>query len=193
MNLTVEKEYQIAQIKAVMLFILKSFPAGVDFIKLYKIMYFAQQTFLAKYGKIIFDDYFVAKKLGPVPYYTHDAIHAISNGKIPENKEIADFLLKDVIVSENKVRSEKLPNEDYISTAAKRILAETIEQCKDLDSKVLSKKSHDRAYDEAEARYQKNHNDNKLSLIEIAKAGNATPALIDYIQTKIAIKKAFSV
>ena len=65
MNITSENEYRFAQIKAVMLFILKSFPSGVDFIKLYKIMYFAQKKFLSQYGKIIFDDSFVAKKLGP--------------------------------------------------------------------------------------------------------------------------------
>ena len=193
MNITSENEYRFAQIKAVMLFILKSFPSGVDFIKLYKIMYFAQKKFLSQYGKIIFDDSFVAKKLGPVPYYTHDAIHAQSNGKVPENKEISSFLLNGVSVNDNCVRANQEPNVDYISVKARQILSETIEKYKDIDSMTLSDMSHDSAYDEAEARYQKNHADNKLSLTEIAKAGGASPDLIEYIQTKIAIKKAFAV
>ncbi len=193
MNITSENEYRFAQIKAVMLFILKSFPSGVDFIKLYKIMYFAQKKFLSQYGKIIFDDSFVAKKLGPVPYYTHDAIHAQSNGKVPENKEISSFLLSGVTVNENCVFANQDPDEKFISVKAKQILSETIERYKNVDSKILSEKSHDSAYEEAEARYKKNHADNMLSLTEIAKAGGASPDLIEYIQTKMAIKKAFAV
>ena len=40
---------QIAKIKAVLLYIMQSFPQGVDYIKLFKILYFAQQDHLVKY------------------------------------------------------------------------------------------------------------------------------------------------
>ena len=98
-----------------------------------------------------------------------------------------------VSVNDNCVRANQEPNVDYISVKARLILSETIEKYKDIDSMTLSDMSHDSAYDEAEARYKKNCADNKLSLTEIAKAGGASPDLIEYIQTKIAIKKAFAV
>lgn len=62
---------QIEKIKAVILYIMQNFPAGVDYIKLFKILYFAQRDHLAKYGKVIVDDSFRALKHGPVPTYTY--------------------------------------------------------------------------------------------------------------------------
>ena len=41
---------QILKIKAVVLYILKAFPEGVDYIHLFKVMYFAQQNKLKEYG-----------------------------------------------------------------------------------------------------------------------------------------------
>lgn len=41
---------QILKIKAVVLYILKAFPEGVDYIHLFKVMYFAQQDQLKEYG-----------------------------------------------------------------------------------------------------------------------------------------------
>jgi uncharacterized phage-associated protein len=193
MDFLIENKNKIDQIKAVVLFILKSFPDGVDFIKLYKIMYFAQQRFLSSYGKLIFDDCFVAKKLGPVPYLTHEAILSKTKNKKPKNVEISEYLLDGIVVGENCASSTQAPNEKLISGKAKKVLEETIERYRNIESKVLSKKSHDKAYNEAEIRYQKNPEDNELSLIEIAKAGNASPAVLEYIQTKIALRNAFAV
>lgn len=58
---------QILKIKAVVLYILKAFPEGVDYIHLFKVMYFAQQDQLKEYGLPIMYDTFVARKHGPVP------------------------------------------------------------------------------------------------------------------------------
>ena len=58
---------QIAKIRAVVLYIMQSFTQGVDYIKLFKILYFAQQDHLVKYGKVIVEDSFRALKHGPVP------------------------------------------------------------------------------------------------------------------------------
>ena len=41
---------QILKIKAVVLYILKAFPEGVDYIHLFKVMYFAQQDQLKEYA-----------------------------------------------------------------------------------------------------------------------------------------------
>lgn len=66
---------QILKIKAVVLYILKAFPEGVDYIHLFKVMYIAQQDQLKEYGLPIIYDTFVARKHGPVPALTYLTSH----------------------------------------------------------------------------------------------------------------------
>lgn len=47
-----KEKIQIAKMRTVLLYIMQSFPHGVEFIKLFKILYFAQQDYLLKYGKL---------------------------------------------------------------------------------------------------------------------------------------------
>ena len=68
---------QILKIKAVVLYILKAFPEGVDYIHLFKVMYFAQQEQLKEYGLPIIYDTFVARKHGPVPALTYKVLRGI--------------------------------------------------------------------------------------------------------------------
>lgn len=63
---------QILKIKAVVSYILQQIPEGLDYIHLFKMMYFAQQEHLVIYGIPIFDDSFVARKHGPVPTFTYN-------------------------------------------------------------------------------------------------------------------------
>ena len=46
-----------------MLYILKAFPEGVDYIHLFKVMYFAQQNQLKEYGLPIIYDVSVQKRI----------------------------------------------------------------------------------------------------------------------------------
>ena len=64
-----KEKIQIAKMRAVLLYIMQCFPHGVEFIKLFKILYFAQQDHLLKYGKVLIEDSFKALKHGPVPTY----------------------------------------------------------------------------------------------------------------------------
>ena len=57
---------QILKIKATVLYILKSLPKGVDYIHLFKVMYFAQQDQLAMYGKPVMYDTFLDKRAWPM-------------------------------------------------------------------------------------------------------------------------------
>lgn len=56
---------QITKIKTVLLYIMQSFPKGVECAKLFRILYFAQQDYLVKYGKVLIEDSFMALKYGP--------------------------------------------------------------------------------------------------------------------------------
>ena len=105
---------QIAKIRAVVLYIMQSFTQGVDYIKLFKILYFAQQDHLVKYGKVIVEDSFRALKHGPVPAYTYKALQ-IAEGK-PLDGNFDEFL-SDIEVRDKKVYTSAVPDMDYISGA----------------------------------------------------------------------------
>ena len=62
---------QILKIKSTILYILEKFPEGIDYIRLFKIMYFAQRQHLVVYGTPLMEDTFVARKLGPVPAFSY--------------------------------------------------------------------------------------------------------------------------
>ena len=180
---------QIEKIKAVILYIMQSFSDGVDYIKLFKILYFAQRDHLARYGKVIVDDSFRALKHGPVPTYTYKGL------QIAEGKPLAgDFenFLKNFEVREKKVYAMSTPNMDYISGADKRSLDESIEKYKDIDPYDLSDLSHDSAWQEAIQRMQDDPQKNFITIIDMARAGNASKEMVDYIREKQILKNALA-
>ena len=164
---------QIAKIRAVVLYIMQSFTQGVDYIKLFKILYFAQQDHLVKYGKVIVEDSFRALKHGPVPAYTYKALQ-IAEGK------------------PKKVYTSAVPDMDYISGANKRCLDAAIAKYKDTDPYDLSDLSHDSAWEEAMTRIQDDPQKNFITIIDIARAGKATKDMVDYIREKQIVKNALS-
>lgn len=181
--------YQIEKIKAVILYIMQSFTEGVDYIKLFKILYFAQRDHIAKYGKVIVDDSFKALKHGPVPTYTYKGLQ-IAEGK-PLKGDFEDFL-KYFEVKDKKVYATAMPDMDYISGAEKRSLDASIMNHKDIDPYDLSDLSHDSAWKEAIERMQDDPQKNFITIIDMARAGNATKEMVDYIREKQILKNALS-
>lgn len=180
---------QIAKIKAVVLYVMQSFTEGVDYIKLFKILYFAQQDHLVRYGKVLIDESFQAVKHGPVPTYTYKALQ-IAEGK-PLDGNFDDFLLG-IEVRDKKVYTAMLPDMDYISGFNKKCLDTAIEKYKDTDPYDLSDLSHDSAWEEANARIQDDPQKNFITIIDMARAGKATEAMVNYIREKQLIKNALS-
>lgn len=180
---------QIAKIKAVILYIMQSFPEGVDYIKLFKILYFAQQDHLVRYGKVLVDESFRAVKHGPVPTYTYKALR-IAEGK-PLEGDFKDFL-SGIEVRDKIVHTSMEPDMDYVSGANKKCLDAAIAKCKDADPYDLSDMSHDSAWEEANARIIDDPQKNFITIIDMARAGNATETMVDYIREKQLVKNALS-
>lgn len=90
---------QINKIAAVVLYILQHFKDGVDYIKLFKIMYFAQRDYLATYGLTIAEDTFKARQLGPVPSLTYKVVKMAENGD--ESTDLKGFI-SSIRVDENQ-------------------------------------------------------------------------------------------
>ena len=180
---------QIAKIKAVVLYIMQSFQEGVDYIKLFKILYFAQQDHLAKYGKVIVEDTFHALKHGPVPAYTYKALQ-VAEGK-PLDGDFNDFL-SGLTVRDKQVFSSELPDMDYISGADKRSLDAAIAKYKNTAPYDLSDLSHDAAWQQANNRMLDDPQKDIITLIDIARAGHASEPMVSYIREKQLVKKALS-
>lgn len=180
---------QIAKIKAVILYIMQSFPDGVDYIKLFKILYFAQQDHLVKYGKVLVDESFRAVKHGPVPTYTYKALQVAEGKSLDGN---FDDFLSGIEVRGKQVYTSMTPDMDYISRANKKCLDASIEKYKDADPYDLSDMSHDSAWREADARIKDDPQKNFITIIDIARAGKATDTMVDYIREKQIVKNALS-
>lgn len=176
-----KSKLQIDKIKAVVLYILQSFPSGVDYIKLFKILYFAQQDHLVKYGKVIVDDSFRALKHGPVPAYTYKALQ-VAEGKQLDG-DFEQFLMGMEVIGK-KVFTSLAPDMDYISGSNKRCLDASIEKYGDADPYDLSDLSHDEAWTEAWTRVQDDPQKNFITLIDMARAGKASDQMVDYIREK---------
>lgn len=179
---------QIAKIKAVVLYILQHFKNGVDYITLFKIMYFAQREYLATYGLTIVEDTFKARQLGPVPSLTYKIVKMAENED--KSTDLDDFISSIHVDENQKVYATKVPNMDYIAEAEKEEIDKTVAKYKDLDSLELSELSHDSAYDAVCKRMKDDPQQDVLTLIDIARAGGASDAMIDYIREGQIIREA---
>jgi uncharacterized phage-associated protein len=181
--------YQIAKIKAVILYVMQSFPQGVDYIKLFKILYFAQQDHLVKYGKVLFDDSFRAMRYGPVPAYTYKALQTAEEKYLDGS---FDDFLTDIKVCDKKIYTTAAPDMDYISEVDKRCLNAYISKYRDANPYDLSDLSHDSAWKEAMTRIQDDPQKDFITIIDMARAGKATKKMVDYIREKQIIMNALS-
>ena len=175
---------EILKIKATLLYILESFPEGVDFIKLFKILYFAQQNHLVKYGRPIVKDTFCALDFGPIPSFTYKAFQCALSEE-PLDCDIKDFN-KDFSIQRIKkisyVKGIIKADSDELSVSDLNILDNSIRENKDIDSLKLSKKSHDNAWKDAYNRAIDDPEKDRMTIIDIARAGNATEKMIKYIR-----------
>lgn len=180
---------QIAKIQAVVLYILNKLPDGVDYIHLFKTMYFAQQEHLVEYGRPIIDETFVARKHGPVPTLTYKVVRSVENEMLPETHDLDNFIaslsifLKDghQIVT---VKNHAQPDMDELSVSDIKILDKWIECCKDVNSFELADMSHDKAWQTAKKQAERTGEDTKIPLVDIAKAAGASKAMLEVIRER---------
>ena len=181
---------EIDKIEAVVLYILGQFKDGVDYIKLFKIMYFAQREYLATYGLTVVDDSFKARQRGPVPALTYKVVKMAENGEA--KGDLREFVSSIRVDDSQKVYARKCPNMDYLAQAAVVELDKMIAKYRDVDSKQLSELSHDSAYTAVVERMKDDPQKDTLTLIDIARAGGASEAMVDHIREVQLIKAALA-
>lgn len=160
-----------------LLYILKMLGGQADFHKVFKIMYFADQKHLIKYGVPISNDKYIAMNNGPVPSMIYDILKALrGEGLLVEFKEKFEpfFGLKNSFT----VSASQEPELDNLSESEISALLESINENKKLSFKKLTEKSHDSAWERAMS-------DGEIELIDIAKAGGADKDMVNYIKNHI--------
>jgi uncharacterized phage-associated protein len=146
-----------------------------DMHRISKILYFADRKHLARYGRPILGDHFVAMKDGPVPSKTYDLMKAIK-GESPfcnaENFK-ASFEVKGFMV-----HPKQAADMDEFSESDIECINESLQENQDLTFGQLRDKSHDWAYNRASE-------NNRISFIAMAKAEGIDEDMISYIETVV--------
>jgi uncharacterized phage-associated protein len=177
----------ILKLKAVLLYILNK-TGGLDYYRIFKIMYFADTEHLAKYGRKIIPDTFYALKFGPVPTNLFDMIKGIkksdetSTGYLELNDSIS-FADDD---AENVLLAKENYDPDELSQSDIEILDKSIKENSKSSFYHLCNKSHGVAWEKAK------NGDHKIDILEMAKEGGAQKGMIDYIRNMNLIANALS-
>ncbi len=158
------------------LFILQRLGGAADFHKLFKIMYFADQKHLAKYGLPISGDYYKAMKDGPVPSALYGIFQYLREGNTwyviaPHCHDLFEIHGRYTAVAKQQ------PDLEELSQSNINCLIESIEENKNLGFGALKEKSHKAAWDAAQ-------NDD-MDIVDIALEGGASEEMVKYIETNL--------
>lgn len=189
-----KSQEQISKIQSVVLYILQHFKDGVDYIKLFKIMYFAQREYLAANGLCIVEDTFKARPKGPVPALTYKVVKLAENGLEPdeEGNDLTEFISSIKVGADQIVHAVKEPDMDYISDMEREEIDNAIDTYGDKESEELSKLSHDDAYVKVKGLMEDDPQKDIMTTIDIARAGGASEKMINHIREVQLIKAAFN-
>ena len=185
---------EVKKIESVVLYVLNKFTEGVDYIRLFKILYFAQKEYLVNYGEVLCPDTFKARTYGPVPALSDKVIKMVEleEDNVESWPDLKDFCLS-IRVDGKIVYAIKTPDMDYLSRKECQCLDKWYAYCKDKDSKTqLSPESHDKAYERAIKEYKDDPQRGVLTNIEIARAGGASEKMVSYIREKELIANELS-
>lgn len=158
---------------SVVLFILKKLGGKIDKHKLFKILYFADQKHLTRYGRPVIGDTYIAMSNGPVPSTLYDAVKSLNDDRY------SFHLFKKNFSTENYyIFSNADPDMDELSESDIECLMESIKENAELPFNRLTEKSHGLAWQNA-------GRDAKISITLIAKEGNASEEMIQYLKESI--------
>jgi len=189
------KADDILKIKATLLYIANKFDKGVDYIKLFKLLYLAQKEHLRLYGRPIVNDDFYALKAGPAPsiMYNMCKLSEGTDNYVPdEDKQDLKDVLESIKVTSKKSNHGIIKFVHALETSDLDELSTSDIECIDLiyrkygtfTSSRLSDISHDSAW-------KKNwdpetESSSKMRLIDIAEAGDVDHNMLQYINENLA-------
>lgn len=128
------------------LYILQRMGGTCDIHRCHKILYFADNEHLSKYGRSITGDAYVRMDFGPVPTCIYDLFKAV-RGDSYFAAQVDDIRRKCFYFVNNKdIASLSLPDMSYLSESDVEVLDKYIAQLKDMDFNAVSDASHGYAW-----------------------------------------------
>lgn len=154
-----------------------------DIHKICKILYFADQAHLSKYGRSITGDDYIAMTYGPVPSRIEDMFKAVRGDSYfsdyaDELKQYFSFANKYILVPKKKA------DIDYLSESDTECLDHAIDKCKDKSFDELTQMSHDLAWSNT-------RKDRNISVKDILREVGDEEEYVAYIAQKLEQEKAF--
>lgn len=166
-------QIDIEKAKAVVLYIAEKL-GETDFLRVFKILYFAEKEHLATYGRPIVGDTYIAMKNGTVPSFIYDALkYARGNGTYSPSFDGIVNAIK--IKSHHTFEATEKADLEELSKSDLLCLDNSIKENRNIEFGVLSEKSHDSAWETADR-------DDAIDLTSIAKAGGANDEMLKYIE-----------
>ena len=145
-----------------------------DFIKIFKVLYFADQAHLVKYGRSITGDTYVAMARGPVPSRIYDMIKAV-RGDSFFDEEGSRYRNLFTVEGNYEIRPQAAPDMNQLSATDVRELNSSLDQYAMVESLELSEKSHGFAWYQADR-------DRYMDTANIMREGGASDAVIEHVE-----------
>ncbi|MDR0618696.1 MAG: SocA family protein [Bacteroidales bacterium] len=150
--------------------------------KIFKILYFAEKKHLAKYGRPILKDRYIAMNYGPVPSEIFDFFDTIRGKRVFEERAESFYNAFDVYGEKQyNIKAKEQPNLDHLSKSDTECLFESIEENNLLGFKDLTEKSHDLAWNNADR-------DNEIDFVYMARDAGASDGMIEYIKETLELR-----
>jgi uncharacterized phage-associated protein len=145
-----------------------------DMHSVFKALYFADRKHLSEFGRMITKDGYHALPDGPVPTLLFD---------ICKESRLYDTPFEDIFKLEGRMHIVPLkePDLEELSESDIECLNSAIDVVKNMDFSDRRKYSHDSAYEKA---WKKKQN-SRISVIDIAEAGDAHEEIIQYLNDNI--------
>ena len=163
------------------LYILQQLGGKSDMHKIFKTLYFADQSHLSKYGRTITGDVYIAMQYGPVPSKTDDIFKAVRGDSYFHDDELNSYFH---FVNKYIVEANKKANLDYLSESDIECLEESIERCKDKSFDELTKMSHGLAWENT-------RRDRTMSFKDILREEGDSEDYVDYIAEKLTLESSY--
>lgn len=161
-------KFEWQRIKEIILYIL-NITKGLDYYRVFKVLYFAEKEHLKKYGTRMIADSFCALPYGPVPENLYQSIKG--RNLPPYLSDAIKFAGEDASTVLLPLRACDL---DYLSKSDIECLNNSIQENVSLTFNQLKEKSHDYAWNSTPKLKE-------ISRVDMAKAAGATDAVIEYI------------
>lgn len=151
-----------------------------DLHKICKILYYADQSHLSKYGRSITGDTYIAMEYGPVPSKIEDIFKALRgdsffSGCVEDLKSFFEITNKFHLVPKKKA------NMDYLSESDVECLDSAIKKCKGKSFSELTDMSHDIAWHNTKR-------DRAMSVKDILREVNDSEEYASYISDKLKLE-----